>query len=58
MLAAMIVFTFYLPLANKLSFEVWIFASVGLEIVLSAFVFVEIQNDISVGFYIMGKGKS
>ena len=56
MLAAMIIFTFYLPLANKLSFKVLIFSSIDLEIVLSAFVFAENQNESSLGFYVMGKG--
>jgi len=50
MLAAMIIFTLCLLLANKLSFKVLIFSSVDLEIVLSVFVFAENQNEISLGF--------
>lgn len=58
MLALAIIFTFCLPKANNLSFKGLIFCSLDLEIVLSAFVFAENWDEMSLGFYIMGKGKS
>lgn len=58
MLAAAIIFTFYLPMANDLSFIGLILCSLGLEIVLGAFGFAENQDEMSLGFYLMAKGKS
>lgn len=58
MLAARIIFTFHLHLVNKLSLKVLVFSSGNMEIVPSAIVFAENQTEDSLGFYIMGKGKS
>lgn len=58
MLAARIIFTFHLPLANQLSLKVLVFSSGDMKIVPSAFAFAENQKENSLGFYIMGKGKS
>lgn len=58
MLAARIIFTFHLHLVNQLSLKVLVFSSGDVEIVSSAFVFAENQTENSLGFYIMGKGKS
>lgn len=53
-MAATIICTFYLPVANTVSFKVLIFSSVVLEIVVDAFVCAENQNEISPRFYVMG----
>lgn len=58
MLAARIIFTFHLHLANQLSLKVLVFSSGDMEIVPSAFVLAENQTENNLGFYIMGKGKS
>lgn len=57
-LAARIIFTFHLHLANQLSLKVLVFSSGDMEIVPSAFVFAENQTENCLGFYIIGKGKS
>lgn len=58
MLAARIIFTFHLHLVNQLSLKVLVFSSGDMEIVPSALVFAENQTEYSLGFYILGKGKS